>query len=393
MFCQKELSSIGTLQDSTALSKPVHYLVVDCGGGTLDMAAHKLTKSADGKITIEEIHQAHGGPYGGFAVNVEFEKLLKALFQLSNEDMEKIKKQHSRPWTKLIYEDFEGNKCSDQVHTEITTGIHKNILKEVKAITGKNIEDLVAEYKRHEVQWDDEEEGLVIQSDVIYSLFLPVITHIIAAIDQVLKKPECQYIEKILLVGGFAASNYLYDEVKRTFSPSKIVEVSSTPSLAVLKGAVLYGLHQDMIKSRVMSQSIGIETWDDFESGIHDEKRKATINGKDFCKNVFTKFVDINESVSIDKNIEHVFTPSSIDQDNCKVRIIASHSAKAAFIDEDCCYELGLITVEGLPKYNSGISREVRVVINVSGTEVVVDAYCNGTSKKLPVKLDFIEDK
>ena len=154
MFCQKELLSIGTSQDNTAHSKSVHYLVVDCGGGTVDMAAHKLTKSADGKITIEEIHQAHGGPHGGFAVNTEFEKLLKSLFQLSNEDMDKIKKLHSRPWSKLVYEDFEGNKCSDQVTTEITTEIHKNILEEVKAITGKNIEELVAQYKDHEVEWD-----------------------------------------------------------------------------------------------------------------------------------------------------------------------------------------------------------------------------------------------
>jgi len=389
MFCQKELASIGTSQDSTTNNKPVHYLVVDCGGGTVDMAAHKLTKSADGKFTIEEIHQAHGGPYGGFAVNAEFEKLLKGLFQLSNEDMEKIKRQCSRQWSKLVYEDFEDDKCTNQVNTEITTAIHKNILKEVKAITGKNIEDLVAEYKRHGVEWD-ECEGLVIKSDAIYNLFLPVITQIVTAIDQVLKNLSVIVLKKILLVGGFTACKYLYDEIKRTFSPGKIVEVSSTPSLAVLKGAVLYGLHQDMIRSRVMCQSIGIETWDDFEPGIHDEKRKTTSYEKDLCQNVFTKFVEINESVSTDKNIEHTFTPSSIAQDNCKVRIIASHSAKAAYTDEDCCYELGVLTIEDLPKYNSGISRKVKVMINVSGTEITVAAYCNGTSKKLSVKLDFI---
>ena len=392
MFCQKELLSISTSQDSTVQSKPVHYLVADCGGGTLDMAAHKMTKSVDGKITIEEIHQAHGGPFGGFAVNIEFEKLLKGLFQLTSEHIKKIKKQHSRQWTKLVYDDFENSKCSSSIYKDITLDIHRNILKEVEAITQKNITKLVEEYKLHKVEWD-EDEGLVLPFVTIYNLFLPVITQIIRAIDQVLQKPECQCIEKILLVGGFAECKLLLDEVRKTFSPSKDVKLSSSPQLAVLRGAVIYGLQKDTIKSRKMRQSIGIETWDDFIPGFHDETKKMKKNGKDFCINIFTKFVDINESVPIEKNIEHVFTPTSKDQDTCKISIIGSHSPKALYIDEDCCYDIGVLTVTNLPKYDSGVSREVKVVINVSGTEVTVSAYCNGTYQKLPAKLDFFKDK
>ena len=81
MFCQQQILDMHHKNASNELT--CHYLVVDCGGGTVDIAAHKLTKTSDGKVSIEEIHQAHGGPHGGFVVNDEFEKMLEKLFQLT----------------------------------------------------------------------------------------------------------------------------------------------------------------------------------------------------------------------------------------------------------------------------------------------------------------------
>jgi len=216
---------------------------------------------------------------------------------------------------------------------------------------------------------------------------------IIEAIDKVLQKPEFRCIDKILLVGGFAVSKFLFDEVKKTFSPSKDVKLSSSPLLAVLKGAVIYGLQKDTIISRKMRQSIGIETWDDFLPGFHDERKKIEKNNRFFCTNIFTKFVEINESVSIDKKIEHVYTPASKNQNTCKIKIIASYETKAFYTDEKCCYVIGILTVEKLPNYESGTPQEVKVVMHVCGTEVTVSAYCNGTCQKLPAKLDFVIDK
>ena len=40
------------------------------------------------------------------------------------------------------------------------------------------------------------------------------------AIKQVLKKPECHCIEKIILVGGFTESTLLFEEVEKEFSPA-----------------------------------------------------------------------------------------------------------------------------------------------------------------------------
>ena len=390
MHCQKEILNIKA-QDSEVIS---HYLVVDCGGGTVDIAAHKLTKTKDGEVFIEEIHQAHGGPYGGFIVNDEFEKMLQKLFQLSHADLVEVKQKHPRQWTKLVHEDFENSKydIDSNSSTSITIPLHLKLKEFVESKTGKTMEELISDYKRHSVEWD-EDEGIVLLPSTMTSLFLPVITQIITAIDNVLKKPECRCIEKILMVGGFSESNLLFSEVKKKFSPNITVKKSSTPSLSVLKGAVVFAIHKNIIRSRKMRQSIGIETWDDFIPSFHDESKKVIAGNKYFCKNIFTKFVEINESVSSDHSIKYEFTPATEDQGTCKVRIIGSRDAKAVYTDEPCCYEVGQMTISDLPKSDGGLSRAVEISLNVSGTEFTVKAFSNSSSEELRAKLDCVKDR
>ena len=394
MFCQQQI--LGAPQDASS-ELTCHYLVVDCGGGTVDIAAHKLTKTSDGNVSIEEIHQAHGGPHGGFVVNDEFEKMLEKMFQLTGEGLfDELKNKFPRPWIKLMYKEFEFSKCriDSKSPTPITIGFQSKMLSYIAEKTGKDITQLVKEYTRHKVEWDEDDDGLVLPFSTINSLFAAVISQIIMSIKQVLKKPECHCVEKIILVGGFAESNILFEEVEKEFSPAIAVKKSLAPSLSVLKGAIIYGRDQNMIKSRKMCQSIGIETWDDFNPNVHDENRKEVLDGKVFCKNVFTKFVEINESVNTENNIEYSLPVTSTTQDNCSVRIIGSYHNKTFYTDdEEACYEIGVITVNDLPKSESGKSREVLVSLNVSGTEITVSAYCDGKTQKLPATLDCIKDK
>lgn len=395
MFCQKEILDVPQDTINTSDEITSHYLVVDCGGGTVDIAAHKLTKSSDGKVSIDEIHQAHGGPHGGFVVNDEFENMLEKLFQLTKDDFNQLKTKFARTWIKVVYKEFELSKCrvDSKSPTPITISFPSKMLSYIKEKTGKDITQLVEEYTRHKVEWDDEDEGLVLHFSTVNSLFAPVVSEIVQAIKQVLEKPECQCIEKILLVGGFAESNILFEEVEKEFSPAIIVKKSSSPSLSVLKGAIIYGRNQNMIKSRKMCQSIGIETWDDFIPTVHDESRKVESDGKTFCSKVFTKFVEINESVSTERKLEYSFSATSEYQDSCSIRIIGSRHNKTFYTDEEGCYEVGMITVGNLPKYESGKSRNVQVALSVSGTEVTVSAYCDGMSHELPATLDCIKDE
>ena len=80
-----------------------------------------------------------------------------------------------------------------------------------------------------------------------------------------LQKPECQLVNKIVLVGGFVESSQLFSKINGQFA-LVTVKRTNTPWLAVLKGTVMFA-KQDIIHSRKMMQTLGIETWDEFKRG------------------------------------------------------------------------------------------------------------------------------
>lgn len=54
-------------------------MVVDCGGGTVDITVHELS-DRNGNGTLRELHKATGGPWGSVRVDNEFVKLLEEIF-------------------------------------------------------------------------------------------------------------------------------------------------------------------------------------------------------------------------------------------------------------------------------------------------------------------------
>jgi molecular chaperone DnaK (HSP70) len=61
------------------MSSGTRYVVVDCGGGTIDVTIHEIHES-DSTGYLKELYKASGGPFGSMIVDLEFEKLLKNIF-------------------------------------------------------------------------------------------------------------------------------------------------------------------------------------------------------------------------------------------------------------------------------------------------------------------------
>jgi len=372
------------------------HLVVDCGGGTVDIAAHKWTKDPKEKqLYAEEIHKVHGGPCGSFAINSEFEKLLIEIFKVN---IPELKKECGANWSKVIFEYFEREKCSfNDESGEISIQIPKKLYKYVEKASGRNIAELVTIYKgKSTIKWDNGDETLVFSSELMCSLFNPVINHVVRVIDDVLKTPECKSINKILMVGGFSESKILFGAVEEHFSPRMTVIRGPTPLFSVMYGAVKFGRHHEMIRSRIMSQTLGIETWDDFISGKHDESRKFTDkNGKCYCKQVFTEFVQIGQSISTQNPIskKHVFTAVPNDENSSCVKVYGSYEKEPKYIDNMCCYQVATLTLSDLPSPNSVASQEVTVQMDVRGTEITVLATGSASQQQIPITIDWMKDK
>ena len=349
----------------------------------------------NGEINIEEIHKAHGGPYGGFAVNDEFEKMVQKMFQLSAEEYLSIKKRHPRQWSKLISEQFEIAKCAinpKKTHEVFTIKFPPALCRTIESLKNKTVPELIKAYRRHKVEWDDDENELILPYGTMDSLVIPVATKIVTVLTEVLQKPECQSVNKIVLVGGFVESSLLFSKIEGKFA-SATVKRTSTPWLAVLKGAVMFA-KQDIITSRKMTQTLGIETWDEFKTGYHKEEKKAIEDGKFFCMNMFHRFVEVNQSVPVSETFEHIYEPVSTDQEKAKIKIFGCSSNTAVYTDDISCYPVAVMDVD-LPKHTDG-PRKIRVIMNVSGTEITVSAFSmdpSQVSKPLPVLLDLVLGK
>ena len=226
-------------------------------------------------------------------------------------------------------------------------------------------------------------------------LFSPAIDQIIQIIEDILNTDAGKVIKNIFMVGGFSNNELLFNKVRENFSSKAIVSMISSPDLAVLCGSIEFGKRHDVIRSRIMHITLGIETWDDFKIDKHDQGRKYTdSNGKSYCKHVFTKFVEAGQSVSTERSnsTKQVFTPVPNKDNICCINIYGSYEKDPLYINDDCSFPMGTIEIKDLPSASSGVLCEVTVHMDVRGTEIVVTAINNATSKELPLKLDWMKE-
>ena len=407
-----------------------HHLVVDCGGGTVDIVAHKWLRVHPGnKLCVDETHKVHGGPCGSFAVNNEFAKLLLKILRIDESDMRPV---CGVQWNKLIYAEFEKAKCpyeSCNLQYEATVGVSKKICTYVENLHNKTISELIDEHKTNfekdtdlcerlqnfasklhvtitevfakykKLRWDKDEGGIVIPSVVLAMLFIPVTDQIVKIIEDVLNSDNDKSIKSIYMVGGFSESKFLFTEVSNYFSSSQVkVKTTPSPGLSILFGAVKFGKHSDIIRSRIMSLTLGIETWDDFQPDEHDKKRKYTdgTTGKSYCMQVFTKFVRIGQSISAeDTNPTQSFRPVQNKDNTCCVSIYKSFGKEPKYINDPDCYLASEIIIKDLPPPENGIPHLITVHMDVHGTEIVVTAVSNADNRQYPLnlELDWMKDK
>ena len=390
LSCLRDLINIKQVTEAS-------YLVVDCGGGTVDIAAHKMSIDGKGEITINELAPPNGGNCGGFAVNEEFELMLQDIFGLSAADFKAVKEKHARQWMKMVWNDFEKSKCRielGQTTASITIAVHKAIREEVKKITKNSIESLVEVYKKRDVEWDSEDEGIVLPYSTICSLFRPTLEKITNLINDALL--QNQLVEMVLLVGGFAESPLLFDEVKESIKrnlPALELEVkrSLQPMFSVATGAVIFGLNKDVIKSRVMKNSIGVEAFVEYQEG-DDERYVQESGGQKYRTKAFCHLVKAGQSVYTGVPSEYIFRPLTEEQQTCVVSIYESPQENVKYIFDAGCQHMGEIEIK-IPKCTEDESREIKLVIDFAKTEYHVLAFSGyGHTKQLTVKSTFVHN-
>ena len=114
----------------------------------------------------------------------------------------------------------------------------------------------------------------------------------------------------MLVVGGFGASEYLFQQIKLHVPPqfqNKVVRPMDSVA-AIVKGAVTAGITERVVTSRVARRHYLMATLQPFKEGHHPEQyRVPSLDGKDRCKYTRQIFVQKGQRVKIGEPVKVSF--------------------------------------------------------------------------------------
>ena len=114
----------------------------------------------------------------------------------------------------------------------------------------------------------------------------------------------------MLVVGGFGASEYLFQQIKLHVPPqyqTKVVRPMDSVA-AIVKGAVTAGITERVITHRVARRHYLMATLQPFKEGYHPEQyRVPSLDGRDRCKYTRQIFVQKGERVKIGEPVKVSF--------------------------------------------------------------------------------------
>ncbi|PKY56879.1 hypothetical protein RhiirA4_508425 [Rhizophagus irregularis] len=267
-----------------------NFMVVDCGGGTVDLTTRKLLEENQ----LGEITERAGDFCGSTFIDKEFIELLKR--EIGNSAMNSFIDEHYGQLQYLVQnfcQDVKLNFTGDDLDCKYELDLETLAPKLSLYITGSERDSMLIK------EW-------IIELDykTVKSMFDPIVDRIIKMIHVQLNNSE--KCSAIFLVGGFGQSKYLQKRVEEEFSDLvENISIPNQPIAAVLRGAAIYGksLQESknmknmnnlkcVIATRVLNYTFGIRISPLWEYGDPIDRPRAfnQVNGQ----NYYTKF-ELNE--------------------------------------------------------------------------------------------------
>ncbi|KZM20382.1 ATP binding [Ascochyta rabiei] len=280
MFCSK----------TGLLNLKMHdaVLIVDCGGGTVDLIAYEVEEEQP--FSVAECTAGSGDSCGSTALNRNFSNILRA----------KIRKM------KLP----DGSKTAGKVYAKCIMDFENRIKADFRNNGQKWAVDVGIEAEFPEA--GIEEGYMTFTNEEILQCFEPVVNRILELVrNQIIAiQAQNRALQNVLVVGGFGASEYLFQQIKLHVPPqfqSKVVRPMDSVA-AIVKGAVTAGITERIVTHRVARRHYLMATLQPFKEGHHPEQyRVPSLDGKDRCKYTRQIFVQKGQRVKIGEPVKVSF--------------------------------------------------------------------------------------
>ncbi|XP_060735329.1 heat shock 70 kDa protein 12A isoform X5 [Tachysurus vachellii] len=363
------------------------YVVVDCGGGTVDLTVHQI-RMPEGHL--KELYKASGGPYGSIGVDYEFEQLLCKIFGQDFIDQFKIKRPAA--WVDLMIA-FESRKraAAPDRSNPLNINLPFSFIDYYKKYRGHSVEHALRKSNVDFVKWSS--QGMLRMSpDAMNALFKPTIDHIIQHLKELFERPEVTDIKFLFLVGGFAESALLQKAVQDMLQGGSRVIIPHDVGLTILKGAVLFGLDPSVIRVRRSPLTYGVGVLNRFVEGKHPPEKLLVRDGTRWCTDVFDTFISADQSVALGETVKRSYTPAKPSQQVIVIHVYCSERERVGFISDAGVRKCGTLRldVSGTESPAAGVRREIQTLMQFGDTEIRAMAIDVATNRMVKASIDFL---
>ena len=297
-----------------------YYIICDLGGGTGDIVTHLVGSNSH----LEEITPSCGGAYGSNEIDKKiFSQIIKELFGYENFNdlLLKYNELEIREDLNVIYDDWcnlerdiksfkEGctlEKVNNNEKYPISCVVFEDFFEE------KGLNDLVVKYNDNLF---DDNLKLSVRSEkkwiveFPYKIIYNYIEEQSEAICYEIKKIHSDSkidIDTIIFVGGYCSNEVLISKIKNNLGEKYFYMQPSNPCLAIMEGAVLFGLNPSAIDIRIAKYTIGMETQSEWNEELHSQNGTKIYDEVDEiwrCEECFYKFVEVNQKLKYNDSVE-----------------------------------------------------------------------------------------
>ncbi|KAI1458291.1 hypothetical protein F4805DRAFT_425177 [Annulohypoxylon moriforme] len=215
-------------------------LIVDAGGGTVDLCLVKVNDGENNRIALSEIKPVSGEDAGSTYIDTAFEEL--ALKQLERVGRGRLGASAERvAWEMMMSRDFQNSKhrlgkdlyTEDEVFSvKVPTLSSRTMIEDCKIVNG----DMKFEWGQ------------------LMKIFDEQVDEITRKIDELLDKMSLarnEQLDSIILSGGLGASAYVLKQLQYRYNPQSERDIlksvklyaSSSPQLCVCRGLVYERVH------------------------------------------------------------------------------------------------------------------------------------------------------
>jgi len=169
------------------------------------------------------------------------------------------------------------------------------------------------------------------------------------------------------------------------------VVVPRGPQTAIVQGAVFYGMNPKIISERVANYNYGIEVCRKFDSNLHNKRKKFyNDEGIAYCDSLYMVLVKKN-TVITPENHEYEINLGIVNkkQTETTVKLYTSENPNITYTDEGAKL-IGKVPHK-LPNPEKGYSRNFRVVLDFSGTEIYLVVTDSETNEISYDTIDFLD--